>query len=190
MTTTESRPAAAPMIVEPYRAKDIQMAATIDVRTRTVLITGAIDSNDHDILVRVDLPSAGRWQVVKAETNLTDRTWRAWQITFSGGTTVVCDDQARNMCRQFDELYVSDDAERLCFYNGEIRPGEAVLKMFTVDAKASRITMAHNRPTEEEEEEEIEFPIAPDEEEFRDRVRRGFPARAYIEAWLPATVVE
>jgi hypothetical protein len=175
--------------VTTYRAKDIEMAATIDVRNRTVLITGAIDSNAHDILVRVELPVAGRWQVVKAETNLTDLTWRAWQITFGEGTTVVQDDTSQNYCRQYRSLFVSDDAERLCFHDGEVRPGEAVLKMFTIDAKVPRIVMAHNRSTEEEDEDEIDFPSVDPDMDFLDQVRAGFPARPYIEAWLPTTTL-
>jgi hypothetical protein len=103
--------------------------------------TGRIDHVCRSrILVRVELPSAGRWQVVKSETNLTDLARTAWQITFGEGTTVVED--GHNVCRQFGSLYISEDRERLCFYDGEIRPGEAVLKMFTVDAKVSRIVMA------------------------------------------------
>jgi len=180
-------------VAKTYRAKDIQMAATVVARTRTILITGAIDTNEHDILVRVELPSAGRWQVVKAETNLTDKAWRAWQITFSAGTTVAVDDEAQNVCRQYAKLFVSDDAERLCFYDGEVRPGEAVLKLFTVHTKVPLITMAHNRPTEEEDEEDIDYPVDPDtlpEARFTTQVRKGFAPRAFIEAWLPVTVVE
>ena len=83
---------------------------------------------------------------------------------------------------------MSDDAERLCFYEGEVRPGEAVLKLFTVDAKVPLIVMAHNRPTEEEDDEEIDFPTDP-AEDFMSLVRTGFPARAYIEAWLAVHVI-
>ena len=176
-------------VAQAYRAKDVEMAATIDTVTRTVLITGAIDSNQHDILVRLDLPSAGRWQVIKAETNLTDATWLAWQITFSDGTKVLSDEQAQNMCRQFNRLFISDTAERLCFHDGEIRPGEAVLKMFTVEAAVPRITMAHNRATEEEDEDEIEFPTLDPDEAFSDSIRNGFAAKPFIETWLPSQVI-
>jgi hypothetical protein len=185
--TTTTEPTVLPTgIAETYRAKDVVMAATVDVANRTVLITGAIDSNDHDILVRVELPSAGRWQVVKSETNLTDRAWKAWQITFGEGTTMAAD--GHNLCRQFSSLYVTDAGDRLCFYDGEIRPGEAVLKMFTVEAKVSRIVMAHNRPTEEEEEgDDIDFPTTEPGGDPVDSIRRGFPAKPYIEAFLPVT---
>jgi Family of unknown function (DUF6423) len=168
-------------VAESYRAKD-------DVANRTVLITGAIDSNDHDILVRVELPAAGTWHVVKSETNLTDRSWCAWQITFGEGTTVVPD--SRNLCRQFDELFIAPDRERLCFFRGEIRPGEAVLKTFTVETTVPRIVMAHNRPTEEEEDgDDIDFPTTEPDAEFMDRIRDGFAPKPYIEAFLPVTRV-
>jgi hypothetical protein len=189
-----------------YRAKDIEMAATVDVGNRLILITGAIDTNDHDILVRLELPSAGRWQVVKAETNLTDRSWLAWQITFGEGTKLAVDDAAHNLCRQFPSLYVAEDRERLCFYGGEIRPGEAVLKMFTVDAAISRIVMAHNRPTTFDEDDggglidipEMPLPSSePDplppstspipETPSSRALRAGFPAKPFVETFLPVT---
>lgn len=181
-------------VAGPYRAKDIEMAATVDVSKRLVLITGAIDSNDHDILVRVELPAAGRWQVVKSETNLTDRSWSAWQITFGEGTRVVAED-ATNLCRQLPSLFVTDDRERLCFYGGEIRPGESVLKMFTVDAAIPRIVMAHNRPTISEDDDDgglIDIPELPEpttSPDQLDRIRSGFPPRPYIESFLPVHIV-
>jgi hypothetical protein len=180
---------------ERYRAKDVVMAATVDVSNRMVLVTGAIDSNEHDILVRVELPSAGRWQVVKSETNLTDQAWKAWQITFGEGTTVVDDPTARNLCRQFGSLFIAEELDRLCFYHGEVRPGEAVLKLFTIEASYPRIVMAHNRALEEPDDDEIiEFPLPPGEDapvqdRLSSRVRQGFAPRPYIEAFLPVTVV-
>jgi len=185
-------------VAGPYRAKDIEMAATIDTARRLVLITGAIDSNDHDILVRVELPAPGRWQVIKSETNLTGRSWCAWQITFGEGTTVVAESGATNLCSQLPLVYVTDDRERLCFYGGEIRPGEAVLKMFTIDAAIPRIVMAHNRVGIAEEDDEddglIEIPELPDPatepEEALNRVRAGFAPRPYIESFLPVRLAD
>ena len=188
MTTISDRSALPTTVADTLRAKDVVMAATVDVANRNILITGAIDSNDHDILVRVELPSAGRWHVIKSETNLTDRAWTAWQITFGEGTTAVADD--RNLCRQFSQLYVSPAGDRLCFHEGEIRPGEAVLKTFTVETTVPRIVMAHNRPTEEEEEgDDIDFPTTEPEPDFLDRIRDGFPPKPYIEAFLPVARV-
>ena len=61
------------------RARDIQMAGVADVRRRVLMISGAIDTPDHDISISVNLPEPGRWQIIKSETNLTDRTWVAMQ---------------------------------------------------------------------------------------------------------------
>jgi hypothetical protein len=187
MTSTLDALGAAPQVAPGYRAKDIVMAATVDPVRRLVLITGAIDSNKHDILVRVELPSAGRWRVVKAETNLTDRAWLAWQISLGEGTTVAED--ATNLCRQYSKVHVAEDRSRVTFYDGEIRPGEAILKIFELQTKLPRIVMAHNRMDEEEDVEDGEqaTPTAPDEVEAR--VVAGFAAKPYIEAFLPVELV-
>lgn len=58
-------------IANRVRARDVQMAAVADIQNRTLMLTGAIDTNAHDINVAFELPTPGRWQVVKAETNLT-----------------------------------------------------------------------------------------------------------------------
>jgi len=63
------------------RARDIQMAGVADVRRRVLMISGAIDTADHDLSLCVNLPEPGRWQVIKSETNLTDQTWVAIQAT-------------------------------------------------------------------------------------------------------------
>jgi hypothetical protein len=179
-----------------YRAKDIEMAATVDATRRVVLITGAIDTNDHDILVRLSLPSAGRWHVVKAETNLTDRTWVAWQITFGDGTRAVEDATEPTLCRQFDRVFIAADGSRITFFNGVIRPGEAILKAFAVDTDVPQITMSHNRVTRIEEDEEDEggagdpWPTEePTEEPTESEIQAGFPRRPQVETILPVTVV-
>jgi len=57
------------------------MAAVADVRRRVLMVSGAIDVTDHDVSVCLNLPEPGRWQVIKSETNLTDQTWVAMQVT-------------------------------------------------------------------------------------------------------------
>lgn len=159
------------VVGQPYRAKDITMGATVDIATRTVFLTGAIDTNEHDILVRVELPEAGIWNVVKAETNLTDATWYAWQITLGEGTQIVPEllDRA-NMCQQYTNLYVTEDRERFCFYGGEIRPGEPILKQFTLDTKIPRIVMSHLRHC-----------VASIDD---DQVIQGFDPKPPVESWV------
>src|SRR5688572_23081500 len=90
-------------VAKTYRAKDVEMAARIDPTRRLVLITGAIDSNEHDILVRVELPEAGTWQVVKSETNLTTASWYAWQISLGEGTLLSATETATNLSRQYSK---------------------------------------------------------------------------------------
>lgn len=48
--TVTSQTRVGDVVGQPYRAKDITMSATIDVEHRTVFLTGAIDTNSHDIL--------------------------------------------------------------------------------------------------------------------------------------------
>lgn len=185
MTTQETILEDAATVGQPYRAKDITMAATVDVGNRTVLLTGAIDTNEHDILVRVELPSAGIWHVVKSETNLTDQTWNAWQITLGEGSRIVPNPEGRaNLCQQYQRLHISESRERFCFYDGEIRPGEPILKQFTIDTVIPRIVMSHNRnvPT-------IENTTAVDPDQTPQWVLDGLKPKPYVESWVPARIV-
>jgi hypothetical protein len=52
------------------------------------MISGAIDTTDHDVSVSVNLPEPGRWQVIKSETNLTDKTWVAMQVVTDEDSTL------------------------------------------------------------------------------------------------------
>lgn len=175
-------------VADTYRAKDVEMAAKIDVASRQVLVTGAIDTNEHSILVRIELPFAGRWHVVKSETNLTDRTWTAWQVSLGEGTTVAAGDGVQHLCRQFEKVYVPEDRSRITFYDGEVRPGEAVLKMYTLDTEVPRIVMAHGRELDVIDDEPE--PIGDEPESVESRVRRGLPAKPYIEVFLPVTLID
>src|SRR5690349_16357712 len=71
------------------RAKDIQMAAVADVRRRVLMVSGAYDTLEHDVSICINLPETGRWQVIKSETNLTDKTWVAMQVTTDEDTHFV-----------------------------------------------------------------------------------------------------
>ena len=70
------------------RANDLHMVAAIDEKNRMVMITGGIDVNATTIVTRTELPSAGTWTIMKAETHLTDKTWDGWQVTLGSGITV------------------------------------------------------------------------------------------------------
>ena len=47
--------------------------------------------------------------------------------------------------QQFAQAVYSVDHRRLGFFDGEVRPGEAVLKQFTVRAPSRRFYMSHGR---------------------------------------------
>jgi len=81
------------------RARVIQMAGIADVRRRVLMISGAIDTTEHDISLCVNLPEPGLWQVIKSETNLTDQTWVAIQVTTDEESSFV--DDATILSRQF-----------------------------------------------------------------------------------------
>src|SRR5581483_4497627 len=102
------------------RARDIQMAGVADVRRRVLMISGAIDTADHDISLCVNLPEPGRWQVIKSETNLTDQTWVAIQATTDDESVFVSDADTMVMSRQFAKSFITPDHRRLTFYDGEV----------------------------------------------------------------------
>src|SRR5918999_3274091 len=106
------------------RARDIQMAGVADLRRRVLMISGAIDVVDYDVSVSINLPESGRWQIIKSETNLTDQTWVAMQVTTDEDTTFVGGADAMVMSRQFSKTFLTPDQRRLTFYDGEVRPGE------------------------------------------------------------------
>lgn len=164
-----------------YRAKDIEMAAVARPATRELLLTGAIDSEDHDILVRLEVPDEGPWRVVKAETNLTSQSWRAWQITFGENTRLADDVESRPWSRQFRQVFVSEAKDRVVFYDGEVRPGEPVVKAFPVVAAGGAVVMSHNRvagiPGQQLVDDRLEASI-----------REGFTPRPIIESFIRPVV--
>lgn len=166
------------------RARDIQMAAVADVRRRVLMVSGAIDATDHDISVCINLPEPGRWQIIKSESNLTDQTWVAMQVTTDDDSVFVNDADTMILSRQFAKTFVTPDSRRLTFYDGEVRPGEAVLKMFTLECSGRRPTYAHARYT----------PISSDTpemsaEKLEKLVTDGMPQRPVLELIVPVTVI-
>ncbi|MFJ2821525.1 DUF6423 family protein [Streptomyces toxytricini] len=181
------------------RAKDIQMAATADLARRTLLISGAIDVNSHDIVVTFELPEAGRWQVIKSESNLTDLPWLTWQMTCDEHTRFVADQEAQIVSRQFAQTFMTPDQDRITFYDGEVRPGEAVLKMFTIEAARKRTVISHARfvpPPAEVPGTGPQQPQKPTQpvkqrlaEQIRHSVENGMPPRPAIELVIPVTLI-
>ncbi len=164
------------------RARDIQMIGTADLARRVLMVTGAIDTTDHDVSVSISLPEAGRWQVIKAETNLTDQTWVAMQAVMDEESTFV--DDAMLMSPQFAKSFMTPDQRRLTFYDGEVRPGETVLKTYSMETGGRKPTYFYSRYS----------PIATDSAEksrqtLDELVADGMRQRPVIELIVPVTVI-
>jgi hypothetical protein len=160
------------------------MAGIADVRRRVLMISGAIDTIDHDVSVSINLPEPGRWQIIKSETNLTDKTWVAMQVTTDEDSHFINDADTAIMSRQFAKTFMTPDLRRLTFYEGEVRPGEAVLKMFTLECSKRRPAYAHARYS----------PISTDSPEqtadmLETLVANGMPQRPVVELIIPVTVI-
>ena len=166
------------------RARDIQMTASADLSRRVLMISGAIDTKDHDVAVTFLLPEAGRWQVIKSETNLSDAPWVTWQMTAGEGTRFVQDEQAMVVSQQFAKTFMTPDQKRITFYDGEVRPGEAVLKMFTIECTKRRGLASHGRfqPAPTESPKKVKDMID-------DYVANGMPPKPVIEVVVPVTVI-
>ncbi|HEY3260975.1 MAG TPA: DUF6423 family protein [Pseudonocardiaceae bacterium] len=160
------------------------MAAVADLRRRVLMVSGAIDVTDHDVSVCLNLPEPGRWQVIKSETNLTDQTWVAMQVTCDEDSHFVNEADTLVLSRQFAKTFMTPDQRRLTFYQGEVRPGEAVLKVFSLEASKRRPAYAHARYS----------PIATDSAEqsaqtLRRLITDGMPERPVVELIVPVTVI-
>jgi hypothetical protein len=166
------------------RARDIQVAGVADMRRRVLMITGAIDTSDHDISLCVNLPEPGRWQVIKSETNLTDQTWVAIQAETDEESTFVNDTETLVLSRQFAKSFMTPDQRRLTFYDGEVRPGESLLKVYTLETSARRPSYTYSRYT----------PVASDSAErsavlLDQMIAQGLPKRPVVEVIVPVTII-
>jgi hypothetical protein len=160
------------------------MAGVADVRRRVLMISGAIDTADHDISLCVNLPEPGRWQVIKSETNLTDQTWVAVQATTDEESTFVNDADTMVLSRQFAKSFMTPDQRRLTFYDGEVRPGEALLKVYSLETSARRPTYSYSWYS----------PITSDDigesgQRLQAMLTDGLPRRPVIELIVPVTVI-
>jgi hypothetical protein len=166
------------------RARDIPMSAVAHVGRRILMISGALDAADHDVSVSISLPEPGRWQIVKAETNLTDQTWNAMQITTDDDTTFVNDSGSVIMSTQFGKTFMTPDLRRLTFYDGEVRPGESAMKIFDLECTGSSPTYAHARYGRTSMDDQQD-PAAALERIVAD----GMPQRPVLELIVPVTVI-
>lgn len=166
------------------RARDIQMAGVADVRRRVLMISGAIDTADHDISLCVNLPEPGRWQIIKSTTNLTDQTWVAIQVITDEESSFVDDDENAVISRQFTKTFMTPDQRRLTFYGGEVRPGESLLKMYSLETSGRRPSYTYSQYS----------PITADSMEtsaakLDQMITDGLPSRPVIELIVPVTVI-
>ena len=166
------------------RARDIQMAGIADVRRRVLMISGAIDTIDHDISLCVNLPEPGRWQVIKSVSNLTDQTWVAIQVITDEESSIINDENTAILSRQFAKSFMTPDQRRLIFYDGEVRPGESLLKMYSLETLARRPSYSYSQYS----------PITADNAEeqagkLQQMIADGIPSRPVIELIIPVTVI-
>ncbi|WP_410994075.1 DUF6423 family protein [Bacillus cereus] len=141
------------------RANDIHMSAAIDEKNRTILLTGCIDRNEHTITLKIPVPSNGEWTLIKAEVNITDEPWIAWQINLGEGTTIVQKDGQPEllMSKNFEKTRYLKDNNTVVFYSEgnnkpEVRPGDAILKYVRVNIENNIFTGSHTRLTVMDEE--------------------------------------
>lgn len=166
------------------RARDIQMAGVADVRRRVLMISSAIDTTDHDISLSVNLPEPGRWQVIKSVSNLTEQTWVAIQVVTDEESSIVSDPDTMILSRQFAKTFITPDQRRLIFYDGEVRPGESLLKMYTLETMAHKPSYSYSQYS----------PVAADTagesaEKLQRMITNGLPSRPVIELIVPVTVI-
>ncbi len=128
------------------RANDLHMAASVDPKNRLVLVTGAIDQSDVTVVLRIELPEPGLWTLAKAEVNLTDGPWKAWQMTLGESLSIPESPSDRLLvCRQLVRARYFSDRNTVLFDDGEVRPGEAILKLARLEASEPLLVMSHNR---------------------------------------------
>ena len=166
------------------RARDIQIAGVADLRRHVLMISGAIDTPDHDIALCVNLPEPGVWQVIKSETNLTDQTWVAMQATTDEESTFVNDADTLVLSRQFAKSFMTPDQRRLTFYDGEVRPGEALLKVYSLETSSRRPAYTYSRysPVSEDA-------LGSRQDRLEAMLTEGIPQRPVVELIVPVTVI-
>jgi hypothetical protein len=148
------------------------------------MISSAIDTTDHDISLTVNLPEPGRWQVIKSVSNLTEQTWVAIQVITDEESSIVNDPDSAILSRQFAKSFLTPDQRRLMFYDGEVRPGESLLKMYSLETLARKPSYSYSQYS----------PVTADTVEestgkLQQMITDGLPSRPVIELIVPVTVI-
>lgn len=128
------------------RSHDLHMASTIDLESRVIMSSGAIDQNNARILMRIKVPEPGLYTLVKTETNLTDQSWTSWLMNLGEGVTMPIDDPTNMLLsRQFKKSKYLPELGAVLFYDGEVRPGDSVLKIARFKIQAQELQLCHSR---------------------------------------------
>lgn len=126
----------------------MHLVATVFPQRREVLLTGSIDTNDFNINVKMELPDKGVWTIIKAETNLTKESWTSWVMRLGQGMKIPSDKTNQLLySRQFNDAQYFSEYNAIVFGNGEVRPGEPVLKIYTVELESNVYTLSHGSRT-------------------------------------------
>lgn len=128
------------------RSQDLHMAATIDLASRVIMVSGAIDQDDSVIVMHIPIPEPGPYTLVKAETNLTDSPWDMWLITLGEGVSLPTNDPTNLLLsRQFKKGQYFPEHGAILFYDGEVRPGDSVIKIMRFDVQGNSLPLAHGK---------------------------------------------
>ncbi len=128
------------------RSQDLHMAATIDMTSRVIMVSGAIDQDDSAIVMTIPIPEPGAYTLVKAETNLTDSPWDMWLITLGAGVSLPTEDPTNLLLsRQFKKGQYFPEHSAIMFYDGEVRPGDAVIKIMRFNVQGNSLPLAHGK---------------------------------------------
>jgi hypothetical protein len=160
------------------RARDIQMAAVADVRRRVIMVSGAVDTPGHSISASINLPEAGRWQVIKSETNLTDQTWAAVEVTTDEDSHLVNDPDTMTIARQYSKSFMTPDMRRITFYDGEVRPGESLLKVYSMETSSRRPMYMYKYS-----------PAGDSAQDAEKLMADGLPEQPVVELIIPVTII-
>lgn len=97
------------------------------------MVSGAIDCNEHAIVLRIPVPESGEWTLIKAETNMTE------------GVNVPTDSSQLLLSRQFKKCKYLPERGAILFYDGEVRPGDAIFKIARLHVERDEIVLSHHR---------------------------------------------
>lgn len=156
------------------------MSAVAFPSTRTIFVAGALETANRAVMVTYELPDSGEWTFVKTETNLSDKPWNSWIMSVDQDGEFVENPIRPNVSMQFANSMLSDDGKRLGFYGGEVRPGEAILKQFTIVAPSRRFYMSHGRR-------HTTGVLTPDQQIISE-VNFGYPLNPAYELFVPVEV--